>query len=360
MKSLLNKLVYIFLPAIMLTSVFITSCTTDNLIVPSPPESVPDTASYYNWQKFESNADMGTVYVNDTNNVWIATALGPVIFNGVGFEYIHPINNFFMEWMDIIDKNHSFWVGFFSTSTTTNYPALIKYTNGSQELFVIDSSLGDGNHSGFNVLALNENQAWVSINPSEYVYFFNNGQITKHHVGFHYNPQFKKWNNSIYCFGLIYKDTLITTFKFNGTTFDSLWSNPLKGNQGVTEYIYNCGNDLISLNNRYGTYYFTDNGWQPHTVFPANGFYGAWKAGGVSKDSLSFFSSYPYDMYNWNGSRFRKQNNFQGFIGYGSLFSYYSNIVNYKGSLYFTVNIQEGISSYSCLVIGKPKMYFHG
>lgn len=359
MKFLLNKIVYIALPLIIFTAIFISSCTTDNTVIP-PPDPVPDTASYYNWQKFESNADFGEVFVNDSNNVWIATVFRPIVFNGNTFEYLKPINNFFLSNMSVVNKDNSFWIGNIDVNSTVHYPSLIKYTNGNQEFFIIDSLVNDGNHSGYGILALNENQALIGINPSPYVYFFNNGKITKHNIGFHFRPQFKKWNNSVYCFVNNYYDSssFMTTFKFNESTFDSIRTEPLafiKGNPGITEVIYSCGRDLINLNNQHGTYYFTDNGWQIHTVFPSNGFYGAWKVGGVSKDSLSFFSSYPYDMYNWNGVRFRRQNNFNGFIGFWGLNSYYSNIVNFKGRLYFTVNIQEGLSSYSYLVIGKPK-----
>lgn len=352
MKFLLIKIVYIVLPLIL----FISSCTTDNLVLNIPIDPGPDTASYYTWEKFESNANFGDVFVNDTNNIWIATVNGPVVFNGSTFTYLERPSGFFMSSLAVVNKNVSFWGGSIGPIGAKK-SALIKYENGGSSIYLIDTSLGG--YPVTSILALNENQVWIGINPSQYAYFFDNGKITKHYIGFHFSPQFKKWNNSIYCFASTYYDSssTMTTFKFNGSMFDSIRieQTAFKGDQGITEHIYNCGDDLINLNSQFGTYYLTETGWVQNNVLMGGGFYGAWKVGGTSKDSLSFFSSYPYDMYNWNGIRFRKQNSFSGFIGYWGLFSYYSNIVNYKGRLYFTVNIQEGISSYSYLIVGKPK-----
>jgi len=335
------------LSVLLCLSFLFSSCAKDeNPVKPvDPPPVHPDTADRYIWSVVKSGPyDMNSIYVADSNNIYIGCGWRLYFSDGKNFTYYNlNDNNFHVDNFYGYDKNNIFVIGHYYYNGK-NYGELKKITNG-----VISNYLFENKHGLFyDLLVTGPNQVWISELYTSKVLFFNNGLVNEYvtnktdslYLNFFYiSPE-----DNIYVFGAKtnnYYTGYLYSYKLENNEFRLIQSD----NAISYPILFRCGKDIMKYNGAYTYSYFSGENWILYqnldsTAMPS-------RLGGISKDSLVLIDGNGI-IYSSNGKKWNKEK--QAPFLYFSQNDYFHNIETKYGNVYSTFWGQND----SYFFVGRP------
>jgi hypothetical protein len=224
------------------------------------------------------------MYIADTNDIYFNLSNHLMRYHNNAFSQVN-IGNFW------IDKLNGFWENTIFVGGELGYaqPTLLIVNDG-----VVVNSYSILNESGGSIIWISPEsptKAWLGIYQNNTVYYFDNGSFTKYLLSDSLLTETKVLKNNsgeVFAFGFKLLDSaaFIYSHKLINNNFQLLTIDSIYWNTGKSEWLLQCGGDILMSNG--GTInYFDGNNWVLHPASSPD-----WKIrlGGVSKDTLYAFT----------------------------------------------------------------------
>jgi len=297
--------------SVLFSVFFISGCGNDNPVIPPPPPQ--DTADVYDWSYLEMD-NMLDLFVYDTNNIYTMHGIGVYWWDGKGngklLNLMDP--NFYDNYADNYESNIYIYIaGVKRIAGDLLIPCVKKVINNnvvaSFELPYYDTS------SVWRILTVGYDKFWLTQWRHNSVYYFDNGTFKKYELDsgmmFSYMHQDKYGNIYLFSYLVIInpptpKYSFRYSYKFENDKFTLLCKDSVIGENYYR--IYECGNEVLSVDAFFDINHFNGNSWSPILETPG---IENFELGGLGLNYIVSFVYDPYwsNVYIWNGTTFRKE-----------------------------------------------------
>ncbi len=326
---------------IVLTYLF-SSCSDDNPIKTTPPNTSLDTSNIYDWELdtiYGYNCE--NVYTADSNNVFISAYPAPLYYNGRTYTELNMQDPLFIcDYPAGYDKDNVFFGGG-KSGTYLGDPILKKWTYENVSSYTLTGDSGVGIR---DIFVEGKEECWISTLERYKVYHFNAGILTAYPLDSGQRGSVFYRDNS----GVLYavspkflnsSNSLLREYRFENGEFQAVRMDTVSNSEmavGGTR----CGSDIL-ITKEQEIMYFDATKWLKLCDAPVSAPYS--NIGGVSKDNFVAFGKSdigPWQIYAWDGNKWTIE-------GSKNIYHYFApgaNISATQTDVNIIFNLDSGIS----------------
>jgi len=302
-KSILSVPLYIVCLYLLSTLI---SCNKENPITPPPVPSILD-SNYLDWSfdTIDIKIEYG-IFVADTDNIFIPGRPYLININGGLVNYINYNDNDFGSHCITGTNINNVFIGGISLSLSKSK---LKKWNGST---IEDIALPMDTSSLFNLLAVSENDVWMTTTKN-IIYHYSNHLITTFRLDSNFSGGiiFKDNVGNIYSSFYVIKTgdyEYLNIYKFVNDTWVQVSKDSANRNLGIGYFIGFSG-DKYLRNNASSIDYFNGTNWEKYINL--NGIIRPYISGGGSPENILFQADENYQAYvfYYDGTKFYRTPN---------------------------------------------------